>query len=59
MASYLQIKVMSKCEHTYVSVYTQVCFLLYPNIEIHMTSMNLCSEKCENNWFGINKVTDI
>ena len=42
-----------------VYIYIGMFFLLYPNIEVQMTSMTLCSEKCENNWFGINKVTDI
>lgn len=53
------MKVMSKRVRVCVRAYTCICFLLYPNVEIHMTSVSLCLEKCENNWFGINKITDI
>lgn len=35
-----------------------VC-VINPNIEMHMTSVSSYFEKYENNWLGINKVTDI
>lgn len=48
------------CVCVYPNILYILCvYILYPNIEIHMTSVSLCFEKCETNWFGINKVTDI
>lgn len=59
MVLLLEMKVMSKRVRVCVRVYICICFLLYFNVEIYMISVSLCFEKCENNWFGINKIIDI
>lgn len=46
------------CACVCASVYKYICFFIVAQY-IHMTSVSLCFEKCGNNWFGINKVTDI
>lgn len=55
MASDIEMQVMSKRAYVCMCTYIYMFFI----VSQHMTSVSLFFEKCENNWFGINKVSDI